>query len=241
MFKRLGSSLLFICLLIAGTASAQVIDFVGGDGVRPNDSIFVPADNSPYESVKAYTESGVSMVMEPVDATLLLGDYYGVTESVIHGHWPYGGGTMTGIRFALESGDPFDLNYYVLTSNTQTGGGAATGNEMTYIVASQDGSTESFRALLPPEDWGINDGYTEVYLGSEFDGIRAFWFETEGDTYCFGMDKFYINTEAPPPTTDDPVIIGEQATPVPVLSTWALGLMAAVLVMGGILFARRRA
>ena len=114
---------------------------------------------------------------------------------------------MDTLVFTSVNGDAFDLNYYILTSNTEQGGGPATGNEDTYIIASIDGVTESFRQKLPSEDWGI-DVYREIYLGPEFDGIKSFWFDSEGGTYCFGMDKFYVDLAPPEPSTPNPVIVG---------------------------------
>src|SRR5690606_141353 len=167
----------------------------------------IDGDATGYSSVTVYTESNFRMVVSPEDASVTIGDYYGVKEGVIHGHWKAMGGNMERLYFSRESGEAFDLNYYVLTTNSEYGGAPATGAEDTYIIASKNGVTESSRAKLPAEDWGI-DKVREIYLGPEFDGIKTFWFYSEGGTYCFGMDKFYVDLDPPAPSTPDAIVVG---------------------------------
>jgi len=120
-----------------------------------------------------------------------------------HAHWDGAAETgLTAIRFTKVDGSTLDLNYVDLTSNTQVGGGAATGGEMSYITPFGGGSP----MLLPSSDWGIEflstgapgDGIERLYLSSAFDGILGFDV-TSLNAFCFGLDNFYIDEEPPPP------------------------------------------
>ena len=205
-------SLFLMSLVLPGSAALAdagfIFDFSNGDVINDGSLITsIDGDAAGYSNVTVYTESNFRMVVSPEDASVTIGDYYGVKEGVIHGHWKAMGGNMERLYFSRESGEAFDLNYYVLTTNSEYGGAPATGAEDTYIIASKDGVTESFRAKLPAEDWGI-DKVREIYLGPEFDGIKAFWFYSEGGTYCFGMDKFYVDLDPPAPSTPDAIVVG---------------------------------
>ena len=201
----------------------------------------IDGDIEIYPSATDYVESDVRMRVE--GGSLSIGNYYssiGSNNAVIHGHWS----TMDRVVFEQVDGDTFDLNYYKLTSNPSEGTGA--GVNVVSIIASEDGTTESFRSTLPAENWG-DDEVTEVYLGPEFDGIKAFWFESDiDDLKCFGMDTFYINKAPPEPTTESPIIIGSgsveeaiqeapaqsapaPAKPVPGLQFYALVLFSLLL------------
>jgi hypothetical protein len=103
-------------------------------------------------------------------------------------------------------GSAFDLNYFVLTSNTDTGGAPASGKEQAYILALKDGTNVSYKQLLPPEDWGWGGNNPQIYLGTEFDDIKAFAFEVGNKVDCFGMDNFYID-EPPPPPVPEPATL----------------------------------
>ena len=48
----------------------------------------------------------------------------------------------------------FDLNYFILTSNTKNGGGAANGTEKTYVEAWKNGVMLE-QVLLTPDSWGF--------------------------------------------------------------------------------------
>jgi len=127
-----------------------------------------------------------------------IGNYYGAGNDVVHGHWLTGGlGNLTLIKVTKIDGTAFDLNCFVLTSNTAVGGGPALGSEQAFIHASANGTTSSFSQLLPPENWGFPA--TQIFLGSQFDGIKAFWFVANNDVDCFGMDNFFIDEPAPIP------------------------------------------
>ena len=182
-------------------AAAVQIHFTGGTVYR-NDATTETTNNSAvWDNVFAYEESGFrfeySFAGSPTPFATIIGDYYGVQNDIIHAHWESGDfGEVTRITFTKIDGTAFDLNYFILTSNTDTGGAPASGLEQAFIHASVDGTTSSFSQLLPPEDWGFPA--VQIFLGPQFDGIKAFWFEVENAVDCFGMDSFFIDEEAPP-------------------------------------------
>jgi PEP-CTERM motif len=170
---------------LATMAQAAVITFDGGT---------VSAGGTIYE------EDGFRV--QTIGGSATYADYYGVGNNVIHSHWQDGCcGSITKIVVTKTDGTAFDLNYFILTSNTNTGGGAADGTEKTYIHASTDGITSNYSQLLPPDDWGFPAA--QIFLGSQFDNVKAFWFTQESGVDCFGMDSFFIN-EAAPGTVPEP-------------------------------------
>lgn len=177
--KILGAALLALgCAL---TANAAVITFTGG---------VTSAGSTIYE------EAGFRV--QSIGGASTFGNYYGTGNNVIHTHWNEGHyGTVTKVLVKKIDGSAFDLNYFVLTSNTATGGGAASGTEKAYIHASSDGVADDYTQLLPPDNWGFPA--TSVFLGSQFDSVKAFWFTVNSAVDCFGMDSFFINEAAPEP------------------------------------------
>jgi hypothetical protein len=188
--------MLWFVLLVAGFVTpsfATQITFTGGTVTLSGGSTGTTDNSINFSNVDYYQEGGFKL--DFIGGNQYIGNYYSAGNDVIHGHWS----GMTQILVTKEDGASFDLNYFVLTSNTFSGGGAATGGEQVYIHASQDGLTSSFSQLLPPEDWGFPA--TQIYLGSEFDNVKAFWFTAENEVFCFGMDSFYINEAGPPSDT----------------------------------------
>jgi len=182
-------------------AAAVQIGFTGGTVILNDNSTQTTNNSVVWQDVKAYEESGFrfeySFNGPPAPFATIIGNYYGVGNDVIHAHWDSGNfGEVTQIKFTKIDGTAFDLNYFVLTSNTDTGGAPASGLEQVFIHASVDGTTSSFSQLLPPEDWGFPA--SQIFLGNQFDGIKAFWFVAENAVDCFGMDSFFIDEEAPP-------------------------------------------
>ncbi len=180
-------------------ASAVQINFTGGT-VTLNDATTQTTNNSVvWQNVDYYEEGGFRLDFIPNSGVVfesIIGNYYGGANDVIHGHWATGNyGGLTQIRVTKLDGAAFDLNYFVLTSNTETGGSVASGNEQARIHASLDGINSSFSQLLPSEDWGFPA--TQIFLGSNFDNIKAFWFTADNAIDCFGMDNFFINEPAP--------------------------------------------
>lgn len=190
MFKQLMKALsgAILSFGLITTATATVISFDGGT---------VSGGGSIYE------ENGFRI--QTFGDNAFYGDYYSVGNNVIHGHWKDGCcGVLTKILVTKIDGTAFDLNYFILTSNTNSGGGAADGSERTYIHASADGLADSYSQLLPSEDWGFPA--TQIFLGSQFDSVKAFWFDQTSGVDCFGMDSFYIN-EAAPGTVSEPATL----------------------------------
>ena len=227
--------LLSVCVLLPGEAKSQVpFEFTGGDATSALGVVTVNIDgeNNDYLA-QTYSEGALQVVITPSATEAHLGDYYDQSPNgVLHVHWKgqEAGGTERA-TIAYQSGASFDMNYFVLTTNTSISGDGAQGNEDTYIVASADGQTETFKQLLPSEDWGLSDGVTEVYLGSEFDDVKAVWFESDGVSVCLGLDRFHIDLTAPTPSTTSPVYIGEfSARPVPAVGYWWV-LLAVLLTL----------
>ena len=114
-------------------------------------------------------------------------------NDVIHGHWDQGDfGNLTEIKISRIDNAAFDLNYFLLTSNTDTGGAPASGNERAFIRTSNN-----YSMMLPPENWGFPA--VAINLDSNFDNITSFSFFVENAVDCFGMDEFFLNEEAPTP------------------------------------------
>jgi hypothetical protein len=197
--KRISSMVVLGCLCVIGlttVAGATVIDFTGGTATLWDGSTVVPNNSGVWGApgaglVDYYTEGGFGL--DFIGDYGIIGDYYGAGNDVIHGHWATGSfGSLTSIVAAKLDGTTFDLNYFVLTSNTEFGGGAASGNEETWFTASN-----GYTLKLPPEDWGFPS--QQIYLGGNCNDISWFQYTVTDHVDCFGMDNFYIDEAAPPP------------------------------------------
>lgn len=189
--------------MLAGSVpvAAVQINFTGGTVVRNSGPNQVSSNSTVWDNVDYYEEGGfrLDFIGGSTAFTSNIGNYYGAGNSVIHGHWATGNfGGLTMIKVTKIDGTAFDLNYFVLTSNTDTGGAPASGNERVFIHASADGTNSDYSQLLPPDDWGFPA--TQIFLGSQFDSVKAFWFVADNTVDCFGMDNFFIDEDAPPPT-----------------------------------------
>jgi hypothetical protein len=210
--------LMMITALAPLSARAVQINFTGGTVTRMDATTETTNNNVVWDNVDYYVEDGFKLDFigntGGGDAFAAnIGDYYGAARNdVIHGHWGTGNfGDLTQIKVTKTDSSSFDLNYFVLTSNTETGGSLASGNERAFIHASIDGINASFSQLLPSEDWGFPA--TQIFLGSEFDGIKSFWFTAENEVDCFGMDNFFINEPAPGTAVPGPLpLLGVGAT-----------------------------
>jgi hypothetical protein len=195
------SLLMMITALAPLSARAVQINFTGGTVARMDATTETTNNNVVWDNVDYYEEGGFKLDFignaGGADSFAAnIGDYYRAGNDVIHGHWGTGSyGDLTKIKVTKTDSSAFDLNYFVLTSNTETGGWSASGNDRAFIHASIDGINESFSQLLPSENWGFPA--TQIFLGSEFDGIKSFWFTAENKVDCFGMDNFFINEPAP--------------------------------------------
>jgi PEP-CTERM motif len=219
----LGAGLTFLGFSLP--ANAVQIDFTGGTVTQNNSSTQTTNNSVLWNNVDYYEEDGfkldfISSGSNSSDG--FIGNYYGVGNDVVHGHWQTGGlgTTLTQIKVTKLDNTAFDLNYFVLTSNTHQGGGLASGNERVTIHASIDGTTSSYSQVLTPENWGFPA--SQIFLGSQFDNIKAFWFTAENDVDCFGMDSFYINEAAP----GNPSAVPEPTVTIGLL---AIGILGAAL------------
>lgn len=147
-----------------------------------------------------------------------VGNYYGIGNDVIHGHWGLG---ISSIDIYKEGGGTFDLNYFVLVDNTATGGGPATGAESVTIQGFLNGVATGSAFLLPPENWGFPA--VNVFLDSSFDVVDRIKI-IGSQSFCFGMDEFYINQAAPVPDPSTPSI--PEPSAVSLLGIGLTGLLA---------------
>ena len=191
---------LLVPIAMTSTLNAALIDFTGGTVTRFSAPFTTVTDTTTsYDNVDFYVQDGIKFdFIGPTGNAFSyhVGDYYGVGNDVIHGHWAAGPfGDMGSIRVEKLDGTAFDLNYFKITSNTSSGGGPASGAEEVYINALADGVTVSATMLLPPDDWGFAGPNSEIFLGSDFDGIKAFTFTYGSVAVGFGLDEFFIDED----------------------------------------------
>ncbi|MGH7177005.1 MAG: PEP-CTERM sorting domain-containing protein [Tepidisphaeraceae bacterium] len=183
-------------------ASATVITFTGGNVTRLDTSVQTTNNTVVWDDVDYYEEGGYRLDFLPNAGSggfaTHVGNYYPAFNDVIHSHWATGnyGGVMS-VEITKVGGGPFDLNYFILTSNTSVGGGLATGTEMAFIEGFNTNVSTGAALLLPSEDWGFPA--TQIFLGPAFDNVDKVVFNVQSPVDCFGMDEFYINEEFPEP------------------------------------------
>lgn len=222
MFTRTKNALaaLLVSALFPLVSQAAIIDFTGGTVYLNGGGTATTNGSTSYGNVDYYEEGGFRLDFLGANQSTFdgfVGNYYGVGNDVIHGHWATGlGQGLTEIRVSRIDGASFDLNYFILTSNTDHGGGAASGNEQAYIHASVDGSTISYSQLLPSDNWGFSGFNPQIFLGSQFDNIKYFSFTVENIVDCFGMDNFYI---------DEEFVEAPESAPIALLALGLLGLV----------------
>ena len=181
-------------LASASTVGATVIDFTGGTVFFNGGGTGVTNNSTVFQNVDYYEEGGFRVDFSfngaPSTFASIVGNYYGVGNDVIHSHWDTGDfGEVTEIRVSRIDGNPFDLNYFRPTSNTDTGGSTASGNERAFITSSNLNPM-----MLPPEDWG----FPAVQISPlEFRQHHLLLVYVENAVDCFGMDNFFIDEEAP--------------------------------------------
>ena len=180
-------------LLLAGAGPAQAaqITFTGGTvslndgwaGITNNEIVFSNVANYEENGFRFYTLVNEGFV----------GDYYRVGNDVLHSDWQNGGAPGTPAIMGFKAGaSAFDLNRFLLTTNSANFYGNARGSERIYIHASTDGANASFSMLLPVENWGFPG--TEIVLGAPFKNIKAFWFTAESGV-GFGIDDVFIDEQ----------------------------------------------
>jgi PEP-CTERM motif len=194
------AAVLAVVGLGAVEASAAQITFTGGTVTRLDASTPTTDNTALYDNVDYYEEDGFRLDLLPnvgsAGFSTNVGDYYGVGNDVIHAHWATGDfGGVEAIEISKISGGTFDLNYFILTSNTDTGGSLASGNEEAWVEGFAGGFSTGAAVLLPPEDWGFPA--SQIFLGSAFDSVDLVRFFVTNPVDCFGMDQFFIDEPAP--------------------------------------------
>jgi hypothetical protein len=188
------SSICALSLCLAAIAPAAVVTFTGGTATLNNGSTLITDGTFNTDNVDFYTESG--FVLDYIGGSGFssnVGNYYNTGNDVIHGHWGMG---ITSIDIYKDGGGTFDLNYFVLTSNTSSGGGPASGVEQVTIEGFLNGVSTGTAILLPPEDWGFPA--IDVFMNSNFDLVDRVKI-VGSNSFCYGMDEFYIDQAAPVP------------------------------------------
>jgi hypothetical protein len=193
------SSICALSLCLAAVAPGAVVTFTGGTATLNNGSTLITDGTFNADNVDFYTESG--FVLDYIGGSGFssnVGNYYNTGNDVIHGHWGMG---ITSIDIYKDGGGTFDLNYFVLTSNTSGGGAPASGVEQVTIEGFLNGVSTGTAILLPPEDWGFPA--IDVFMNSNFDLVDRVKI-VGNNSFCYGMDSFYIDQAAPPPTVPEP-------------------------------------
>lgn len=183
-------SILCIAVSMVPMAPAAVVSFTGGTATLNDGSTIITNGSLNAQDVNFYTESG--FVLDYIGFGGSIGNYYGRGNDVIHGHWI----GMTSIDIYKSAGGTFDLNYFVLTSNTSSPGGEALGTEHVTIEGFLNGVSTGSAFLLPPEDWGFPA--IDIFMSSAFDVVDRVKI-VGSDSFCYGMDEFYIDQAAPVP------------------------------------------
>lgn len=199
MFKT-SSNILAAALLACGLAApaqAALITFTGGTVTQNDGATGITNNAINLDNVQSYEEAGFRFTFIGTDSAFSsnVGDFYGVGNDVLQGHWATGNfGYLTQIRLTRIDGSAFGLSSFDIVSNTDTGGGPASGNEQVYVHASTGGITDDFAQLLPSEDSDFPA--TPFALGAPFGNVRAIWFDVTGASDSFGLDN--LNASAVP-------------------------------------------
>lgn len=176
------------------TVNAIVVDFTGGTATLSNGATVVPNNNAVWTNVDYYVENGFKFDFIGGNGIGIIGTYEDPNNDDLHGHWATGNyGTLTSILVTQSDGNPFTMLSFDLVTNTDSGGGPASGNERTWVKSSNGGSQ-----LLPPENWG--GASTLITLGAGFSNVTWVSFTVSNRVDCFGMDNVEI-VPIPEPAT----------------------------------------
>jgi hypothetical protein len=190
---------------------AAIVTFTGGTGYLESGNTIITTTTSQNYGVINYQEQ--SVILEYVSPTedwsfQTVGDYYDVGNDVIHGHWT----AISSIEISLQNNNPFDLQYFQITSNTSAGGQPATNEENIGIQGYLNGSSVTEIYALPSVDWGASSA-RDVFLPSSFDNVDKVVIFDRGVSathtgnsscpecgnsgFCFGMDNFVFDEAVP--------------------------------------------
>lgn len=199
---RVYLSIVLVLTCSAVQLKAAIVTFTGGVVTRLDASTETTNNVVTWDNVDYYEEAGFRLDFQPNSGSAgfatHVGNYYSAGNDVIHSHWATGNfGLVMTVEITKIGGGTFDLNYFLLTSNTERGGGPATGNEQAYVQGYNSFVPTGPAVLLPSEDWGFPA--TPILLGSDFDAVDSVKFFVTNHVDCFGMDQFYIDEPAPVP------------------------------------------
>lgn len=233
--------LLLPLLLMASFAKGAIVTFTGGTAISPDGTEFVTNAQSQNSNIVSYQEGTVILeYVSPVGdySFQTVGDYYGAGDDVIHGHWT----AISAIEISRENNVPFDLQFFHVTSNTEVGGGPATGTEIIAIQGWLEGVAVTEEYMLPTDDWGGE--YRDVFLPESFDNVdkvvirdlaqwqNGVWTPEEWSAFCYGMDNFVFDEVIP-----EDLIVGNSldltiaATPAPELGSALFGGLGCLLLL----------
>lgn len=230
-------------LFISSLAKAAIVTFDGGIVTTLQEEQLEVNNTNQIQNVSSYQEGTVILSYnltnpDQESSWQTVGDYYGVQDSVIHGHWT----ELNSIQIERENNVAFDLQYFQITSNTSVGGGAATDTENIAIQGFLNGEAVTEMFGLPSVDWGANE-IQDVFLPDSFNNVDKVLITDRGtlgvhtggsdcptcnSAFCFGMDNFVFD-EAVPQT----LIQGNSMdlTPVPEVSASLLGALSILLLI----------
>lgn len=193
MRKKLLSTILASSFLLA-SAKATIVTFTGGIATTSGGSTQITNNNPPISNVVSYSEGSFLLTYNVSPGgnygAQTVGNYYG-NGDVIHAHWT---GGLESIEVTRTNNAAYDLQYFSLTSNTEFGGGPASGNEHIYIQGYYQGATVTPQFMLPGEDWG--GSYQDIILPSSFDLVDMVRISGSG-AFCYGMDNFVFDEPIP--------------------------------------------
>lgn len=172
----------------------MIISFTGGEVFSSEGAFLGTTDETNiFSEVGSYIESDFLIQYNTIGHGhgQTVGNYYGDQNDVLHGHWD---GELQSIEISRIDNALFDFEYLALTSNTEIGGGAATGNEKVYIEGFDSNLNSVGSFLIPSEDWGGE--FQDVFLGDAFNDVTKVTIAGDG-AFCYGMDSFVIDQAVP--------------------------------------------
>lgn len=224
-------------LFAASLAKAAIVTFTGGTATLENGESVITDTQSQNEGVVSYQEGSVVLnYLSPNEdwSFQTVGNYYGAGDDVIHGHWT----AISAIEIGREGNTPFDLQFFHMTSNTEVGGGPASGDEIIAIQGWLDGIAVTEEYQLPSDDWGGD--YQDVFLPDSFGNVdkvvirdlsqweNGVYTQAEWSAFCFGMDNFVFDEVVP-----QDLIIGNSTAlkPIPEVSSALFGGLGLLLLL----------